>query len=655
MGNFFLLNADFFDKIGLNQLIIWLTMQILNGVKGVLQLIFDIANISFFSEDVISELATRAYIVIGILMVFKITISCIQYLVNPDKVEDKENGFGGIIKRTIISVLLLALVPTLFDFAKTSQNAIAEALPKIILGTENESDIGTISEKIAYTTALSFFGYSEESCNDGSIGGLKNAKGNPTFETTSDIINNVSTITDATCNGHDRYSFQWWFLIPTAGFLLFITLSMVVDVSIRMIKFGFLEIIAPIPIASYIDPKTSKKSFDSWVHSCVSVYIDLFIRLGVIYLIIYLFELILTSFDFNFTLNDGTVLPWYRSMLVNIAIIISLFTFAKNAPKFICDVLGIKDSGGLTDMFKRAGGFGMAPITGLRSSVNSYRSARDYGEGRIKSLRRAMGGATGGILRTAAGAVGGKKPMDAYRSGFDKTKTATNKKLEYANRYPKFKERVGRKMTEAWDQFSGITTAGEKANVDISAANMGLDTRKYAWERAEAKVLEATGKYDHIRKEVIDSSGNRHAYNVTEMLSRIELLKNDRTKEAYAGEYETLTKNRQAILDEAKIEHIRLALTRASGTDTALANELAERVLKLARSGSNSEFVSKQFLGQFSELFDKLKSGDSSPVLSSADAEAIAKYISGGLNKDAGAARLEALGKQTSVPKGDGK
>ena len=287
MGNFFLL--DFFDDIGLNQLIIKLTMFILDGVKGVLQLIFDIANISFFSENVISELATRAYVVVGILMVFKITISCIQYLVNPDKVEDKENGFGGIIKRTIVSVLLLALVPELFDFAKTAQNAIVETLPKVILGTENDANIGTISERIAYTTTLSFFGYSEDACNDGSIAGLKGEKPNAIFKTTSDIVKNVDTIARNSCRwNYDRYSFQWWFLIPTAIFLLFITLSMVVDVGIRMIKFGFLEIIAPIPIASYIDPKTSKKSFDSWVHSCVSVYIDLFIRLGVIYLIIYL-------------------------------------------------------------------------------------------------------------------------------------------------------------------------------------------------------------------------------------------------------------------------------------------------------------------------------------------------------------------------------
>ena len=43
-----------------------------------------------FSPDKIQEIAGRIYIVVGVLMLFKLVISAIQYMVNPDSFDDKE-------------------------------------------------------------------------------------------------------------------------------------------------------------------------------------------------------------------------------------------------------------------------------------------------------------------------------------------------------------------------------------------------------------------------------------------------------------------------------------------------------------------------------------------------------------------------------------
>lgn len=408
----------------LYQGVIYVCMAIMVLVKSILTLIFDIANITFFTDTTINDLKTRVYIIIGVLMLFKITISCIQYLVNPDKAEDKENGFGGIIKRTIISVLLLALVPTIFSFAKYAQNAIVEALPKVILNQQENVDIDEIGESIAYTTTLGFFGYSSETCNNGSIGGLSGGSSNSTFSSTDDILANVKLIATDRCNNENRYKFNWLLCFPASIFLVLILVSMTIDVGIRVIKFGFLELIAPVPIASYIDPKTSKKSFDSWVHNSISVYVDLFIRLGVIYLILYLFLLLIPSFQSSFVLNDGTKLSWGRSMLVNVAIIISLFMFAKNAPKFICDVLGIKDSGSLKDMFKRAGGLAGTGLGALRTGYSNYKTQRARLAGKdvkgvknvANSLRSAIAGAGSALGRGGFSSLRGKGFKDSFNS-----------------------------------------------------------------------------------------------------------------------------------------------------------------------------------------------------------------------------------------------
>ena len=464
----------------LYQGIITVCMLILNIVKSVLTLIFDIANITLFSDETVSELLTRVYIIIGVLMLFKITISCIQYLVNPDKMEDKESGFGGIAKRAIISVLLLALVPGIFEFAKLAQGAIIEALPKVILGQKDTGNIENMGEEIANVTALSFFSYSSDACNDGSLGGTSSK-----FSSVDSIIKNTGDIVGATCNGERRYSFNWILCLPAAVFLVIILVSMVLDVGVRAIKFGFLEIIAPIPIASYIDPKTSKKSFDSWVHNCITVYTDLFIRLGVIYLILYLFRILqpILTFQTSLKLNDGTVLSAGRTKLINAAIIIALFMFAKNAPKFISDVLGIKGDGNIGDMFKRAAGFAGASLGLGRDGYAAYKNKKnkyikqngEYGlKGRTAALKSALltagSSAKAGFGATISG-KGFKDTMAASKSAatrsYGRREMMADKGVS-ASQY--YREVINRRM--------GIQSDFDVSNLEVEAAKSASDKSK---------------------------------------------------------------------------------------------------------------------------------------------------------------------------------
>ena len=436
------------------KLIIILTAGILNLIKSILTLVFDIAALDFFggtnaSSQIIDELATRVYIILGVLMLFKITISCIQYLINPDKSDDKDSGFGAIFKRTLLAIVMLALVPSVFNFAKDVQSQIAETLPKVILGAENSFSTTEIGEQIAYSTVLGFFGYSSDACNDGSIAGIADKNGNLVkpggtgvkFASVADVLaNRDEIINNKTCSGNNTYSFNY--LCIFAGiFLVFILLSMALDIGIRTIKFGFLQIIAPIPIASYIDPKTSKKSFDSWVHNSVSVYIDLFIRLGVIYFIIYLFQLVFSSFSGSYTIN-GAKIGIARSGLVNAAIIVAMFMFAKNAPKFITDILGIKGDGNIADMFKRAGGFAGSGLASLATGYSNFRTQYNRLKGKNPdagfrnvsgALRSAAAGMGSAQVRGMYSSIRGKGFRDAYRAGHQgavKARDARNDRID---------------------------------------------------------------------------------------------------------------------------------------------------------------------------------------------------------------------------------
>lgn len=367
-----------------------MTIKLLMWIKPLLSLIFELANTTFFKQDAINDVTNRIYIILGILMIFKIAVSCIQFLISPDKADDKENGFGGIAKRTLISVALLAFVPTIFEYAISLQKPILEAIPAILLGAEqNEGLVDNVSEQIAYITFRSFFDYNTvngKTCDDSTI--------ESTYNTTDNVLNNVSEIvSNRTCYGERRYSFDWLLCFACAIFLIFIFISMAVDVGIRVIKFSLLQILAPIPIASYIDPKSSKKSFDAWKGQCISVYTDLFIRVFIIYLCLYMMLVIF--------IQNGTTI-WgdsSTSNLIKVAIVVSIIMFAKQAPKFICDVLGIKSDGaGFGEIFKRAAGLGRMPLGMGRAGIAAYRndkkSAKAAGEkfNRIKALKDAAAG-----------------------------------------------------------------------------------------------------------------------------------------------------------------------------------------------------------------------------------------------------------------------
>ena len=71
-------------------------------VEQVLQLIVDLANVNIFTDTTINAFARRIYVLLGLVMVFKLMISFIQVLIDPDAMSDKEKGVGNVLKRVVI-------------------------------------------------------------------------------------------------------------------------------------------------------------------------------------------------------------------------------------------------------------------------------------------------------------------------------------------------------------------------------------------------------------------------------------------------------------------------------------------------------------------------------------------------------------------------
>ena len=353
---------NYFSSLVL-QFLGWISSLIYGMVSLVTQGFFNLSYIQIFKSDVVEQITARLYVVLAVFMIFKLAFSLIQYLVNPDQVNDKQAGMGKLVSRTATAFIMLIGVPIIFtEFVfgpegaspdHTYQAIIARSIPRIILGSNvdtSNSDVGRSMGETMAATAFSAFVQPREGCNAPSL----------TNATISDIADatyaRCSEVVDGGESSIFAYDYNWLFGLAVGLLMLVIMLFFTVDIAIRAIKLGILRIIAPIPIVSYVDPKSAKDgAFNNWLKSLISTFLELFIKVAVIYIIIFIINE-LTSAGGGFF--DNTGLDAGEQMYATVFIIIGMLLFAMQASAFIKNIFGIKDQGLGTGLGMLMGGAG---------------------------------------------------------------------------------------------------------------------------------------------------------------------------------------------------------------------------------------------------------------------------------------------------------
>ena len=314
---------------------------------------------------------------------------------------------------------------------------------------------------------------------------------------------------------------------------VFILLSFTIDVAVRAVKLAVLRLIAPIPIISYMDPKGSKdSSFNSWVKTLTSTYLDLFIRLAAVYFAIFLIQDMIVN---GVVINHGSGVIGIISLIL---IWIGIFVFAKQAPKFIKDVLGLKgDSGGLFGNFGTALGLGGAAVGAIGSARASYHASAEADRtnglepNRGKNLLAGIIGGGAGLVTGARAAYGAKD--HAFRAAID----AQNKRnaTEYS-RGSSGSTFFGRMGSTAERMFAG-RDAYERQTEELN---------RYKSQEAAAKdlfgYLEGKGKSDYAGHSVqtkfdfADGSSAQIRGSYNELMREINLAKG-RVQNGGSGEF----------------------------------------------------------------------------------------------------------------------
>lgn len=417
---------------------------------GIFNVFFTIANAQFFQGDVINTFYTRIQMILGIFMIFRISITLLQIIVNPDVFKDKQKGAGSIVMRIAVMLVLLTLIVPiegisesdpnplnqqirtngiLFGFLNQVQNTVVQdnVLGKLILGYNVDEDgsnlqlngLDSVGDVLTAEIAHAFI---TPTLNDDADANVVITSENYEEVTAcpTDIAPSLNPAVTSgalldhindTCMGDDgeTYAFEY---IGFGGLVCSIVMTIIVigftlDIAVRAIKLALLRLIAPIPIISYISPGQEKDgAFGNWVKTLTSTYLSLFIRLIIIYFGIYLIIL----------LRNGELVTWIdSSVLANIFIIIGILVFMKEAPKFFQDMLGIKGDGKLFSGIGTMLGAGIAGLGAIGAFSASRSASRLADEMRAREdpnynpnsiLNRgkhAFAGLVGGVLGAKAG------------------------------------------------------------------------------------------------------------------------------------------------------------------------------------------------------------------------------------------------------------
>ena len=522
---------------------------------GIYKVFFLVANATIISGDVIKVFYSRIQLILGILMIFKLAMSILNIIINPDVVKDQKNGPGKMVTRIVAALFMLTLVipinipnatakslnayindhGILFGVLYKAQDSILSEniLAKLILGTSSNADaddmdvnnLSDIGNSMASTVLKVFvrinvnddtlpacdYASDDDPCSNTVCAAEVNESHYAEENVDPQVI--LSHINDSCGRGSDeKYAFEY---TPIIGALVMLIMALIitgftVDIVVRAIKLAVLRLVAPVPIISYINPpKQGGGAFDNWTKSLISTYVDLFVRLAIVYFGLFMIQIIMNGGMDIFGSNvQGFT---FTSGIAFIFIILGILVFMRQAPQFIRDILGIKGKPmgnvGLSSMMAGTasllGGAGLAGAGA--AAMGAFGAAREAaaqgkpapsgwvsGRDLAAQLRTGDSKARGGIVNAA-----NQRLQRASATRFARRYGVTGEGVEVAkgNMY-KLKDQAD-KSKDLYDRFlKGTAMNDELAQV---AAMNGIDynarTGTFANDGERDKMQRALYKY----------------------------------------------------------------------------------------------------------------------------------------------------------------
>lgn len=540
----------------LNSLSAWLCKTIYPLIAYAYKLFYNIGVLRIIKNDKIEPIYQRITLILGLVMLFVITFQLIQYIMEPDNFTDKEKGFGKVMVRMVVSVVLIAVVPYIFDFAFEVQSDIMSnnLIPKIILGggeiNENwGNDLSaTVFEKFYQVNP----NLENPVCDDPSgataerivNANLNDLRDNGRLGTALDSCLNEKDVNNT---NEKKIQFDGIIAVLAGGLILWMMIMYCLDLGVRVVQLTYLQIIAPIPIIMYMLPKKDG-AFEKWTKQCLTTFLDLFIRTAIICFAVLIIDTLGASFkDITSNVSASAQGDKVFTGLLYTCLVLGVMTFAKKAGDMLKELFpkGNAASGELGISTKRL----PEPVKRVSGAAKGF----------------AVGGAVGLVNRAASNisfARRGKEDKDKLKDRLQNSRTAYNNAMKIANDKTKSKAERANAMREAQaykKEMSSINSQLKRYGTGRLAAGAliggtldgaargvaaGLTSKegKGVVSKASKAVMQHNQAVDEWRENGGISTPNRMISGVMQGIGISPTIKYDTQKEKYEKENSALGK-----------------------------------------------------------------------------------------------------------------
>lgn len=443
------------------------------------------------TQNLLNTAKETVYSFLAIFMFFRVAFSLITMLVDPSLIDDKSKGAKKIVLNIFICLGLIVVVPVFFRVAKNIQTRVLEEkiIERAVGGDIYSNDQNyNLGNELALSTWSVFLQpvVDEGDAYDAWKGVFES--GNPTIwplpvlathlnDTTGGILGGLATkiagvaaILRATGTVTYQLGYIWLISGLVGIYVVWTMIKLLIDVAYRSIKFLLLEVISPIAIISYIDPKSSEKGlFSKWLSETLKTYLSLFIRIFIFAMV----SVILKQISVSSFFDEGNI-------LTRLFFILALVAFMKTAPKFIDNLFGTEISKGSdakfgSDLLKQGLGFVTgAAIGGISGGVVAKRTGQPVFKNVMKNAwqggqkvsgatkKGGLGGLTG-VISSGFGTVADVKKGLGYNVDKDQEKLIDNLEENVVPKAEQAKKAASSSFADG-SKINSILNEGRKVN-----------------------------------------------------------------------------------------------------------------------------------------------------------------------------------------------
>ena len=298
---------------------------------------------------IVSPIVDRLQAVVLVLVVFKIAMSFIKWMIDPESAP--KEGSKIVVNIFITAMFLIGYnfvfdvfnevgmlimgAPEGRDFVVLKQIANISGgdeglIMRFIFG--NNKEVEDIGDYMAYETVKIF------------IHDIEDPDNSPIVRSTicDDEKCDFNDLNELTVNLDKNVEYMWGISSIVGVYLIYSIVKMAIEIGVRMFKLLILQILAPIAIITILDGGIKSNTFQTFYKKYLSVYAEAFTRmLAMLITVVFVCKFYINIDNFFSPIGD-TGAGGVTKFLLTIIVVVAAFRIADGLPKFIDEVLGTK-------------------------------------------------------------------------------------------------------------------------------------------------------------------------------------------------------------------------------------------------------------------------------------------------------------------------